>query len=113
MKRHPAYGKQFIEARKRGLIPMQRMVYIVFSWGLAKAFPRLVVDPVADFGCMDFSYLAGLDVIIGFRQVEEALVDPLAAAILKAIPRRLQACPLDPDIEGRYPTRYFKIAEAE
>lgn len=109
--RYPAYGKQILEARRRGLQPRQQMVMAVFSWNLAKAFPRIVIDPLSDFDRLDFTYLAGLDVIVGFNQVEVSLVEPLARAILKANPRRLQAWPLEPDDEGKFRTRFFRVTD--
>lgn len=110
-RRFPAYGRQMLEARKHGLQPKQQMVMIVFDWNLANAFPRLVIDPVSDVDSLDFSYLVGLDAIIGFTQVEANLVEPLARVIIKANPRRLQAWPLEPDDEGRFRTRFFKTAD--
>ncbi|MBY0578451.1 MAG: hypothetical protein K2P57_05330 [Burkholderiales bacterium] len=110
-KRLPAYGRQLLEARKRGLQPRQQMVYIVFDWNLAKAFPRIIVDHAIDPKNYDFSALVGLDVVIGFEQADADLVVPLARAILKANPRRLQAWPLDPDENGKYSARFFKTAD--
>ena len=107
----PAYGKKIFEARKRGLQPRQQMVFVVFSWDLAKAFPRIVIDRFADPGRLDFSYLVGLDVIVGFERVDADRIVPLARAILKANPRRLQAWPLEPDDQGKYPTRFFRVAD--
>ncbi len=109
--RIPAYGRQMLEARKRGLQPRQQMVMVVFDWNLARAFPRLVVDPISDFDRLDFSYAAGLDVVIGFRAHEAFIAESLARVILKANPRRLQGWPLEPDDEGRFKTRFFKTAD--
>ncbi len=107
----PAYGRQILEARKQGLQPRQQMVLVTFDWNLAKAFPRIVIDRSADPGRLDFSYLVGLDVIIRFEQVDEQRVVPLARAILRANPRRLQGWPLEPDEIGKYRTRFFKTAD--
>ena len=108
--RFPAYGKQMLEARRRGLQPRQKTVLVVFDWQLAKAFPRIVIDPTSDFSSLNFSYLVGLDVIIGFHQGEASLLEALALVIMKANPRRLQGWPLEPDDEGRFKTRFFRIA---
>ena len=109
--RYPAYGRQILDARRRGLQPRQQMVITVFSWNLAKAFPRIVIDPLSDFERLDFSYLAGLDVIIGFNHVEASFVKPLARAMLKANPRRLQAWPMESDEKGKYSTQFFRVAD--
>lgn len=109
--RFPAFGKQMLEARRCGLQPRQQMVLVTFDWNLAKAFPRIVIDRISDFDKLDFSYLAGLDVIIGFTRLEASLVEPLAREILRVNPTKLQAWPLEPDSEGRYRTRFFKVAD--
>lgn len=107
----PAYSRSIAEARKAGLMPKSRMVFALLDWDLKPNYPRIVISRDADFDKIDWGFLSGLDVVIRFHSHDEPLVEPLARAIMKANPRRLQAWPLDPDDEGRYPTRFFRVAD--
>lgn len=89
-KRFPAYGRQILEARLRGLVPRQQMIYIVFDWNFARASCRVVVDPDDDFDRLDWRFVAGLDAIIIRHHEPFDIIADLARTILKCNPRRLQ-----------------------
>lgn len=108
----PAYSELLKKARQKGFLPKRREVFAVLDWNIVQSKPRIVISRLCEPERVNWGFLSGLDVVIAYHELDEALIQPLADAILKFGPRRLQAWPLDPDQDGRFPTRYFKIAEA-
>lgn len=89
----PPYGKQLMEARKRGETP--REVYVVTDWKLARAFCRIVLPDDFPLDDAELRYLAGLDVTLVYRARDVGRVPVIAKAILRARPRLLNAFDLD------------------
>ncbi len=103
-RRYPSYGKRLLEARLRGLVPRQHMLYIVFDWNFAKSSCRIVVDLDEDFNRLDFKFVTGLDVIIIRHHEAFDRIIALARTVLKCNPRRLQCWEI-----VRHGTHYFKL----
>ena len=103
-RRFPAYGKQMLEARLHGLVPKQNMIYVVFDWDFARASCRIVVDPDETFDRLDWSFVAGLDVVIIRHHEAFEIIADLVRAIMKCNPRRLQCWEM-----VKPGTHYFKL----
>lgn len=91
--RFPPYGKQLMEARKRGEVP--REVIVTTDWALARSFTRIVVAddfPLAD---IELRYLAGIDVGLVHHAHNAARALTIARAILNVRPRLLNAINVD------------------
>lgn len=93
-KRFPAYGKQLMELRLAGNVP-PNCVVVAFDWNIGRIFPRIVIPDAIPFGDLELRYLAGLDVMLTYREDDAAKVTELAQAILKVNPRSLLAFALD------------------
>ena len=93
-KKFPAFGKRLMADRIAGNVPNNSVV-VCFDWQIGKLFPRIaVVDPVkAD--ALELRYLAGLDVIIAYKNEHADRVLDMARAILEVNPRLLQAFAID------------------
>jgi hypothetical protein len=84
-KKFPPYGKQLFELRKKGKIP-SKLLMLVFSWKLAKAYPRIVVTDDVKPHELEFGYLAGIPCQIIFSEKEAHMVNDLAEEVLKVKP---------------------------
>ena len=83
--RLPAFGKKLMQDRIAGRAP--RSIYVALEWGVARAFPRVVITddlPIAD---IDLRCLTGLDCTLAYREKDSSRVPELAQAILAANPR--------------------------
>ncbi|MCE7915750.1 MAG: hypothetical protein DYH15_14055 [Nitrosomonas sp. PRO4] len=87
-RRYPPYGRQFNELRRKGLIPVHRVI-VSTDWKLGAAYPRIVIPADAKVDQLIFSYLAGLSVQIVHHSEEAKLVSNLIDAILKVKPKHL------------------------
>jgi hypothetical protein len=85
MKKFPPYGKKLMELRNQGKIP-SKILMIVFSWNLARAYPRIIIPEDTRPNETEFSYLAGIPVQIIFSEKEAHRVNELAQEILKVQP---------------------------
>ena len=90
----PAYGKQLMNQRLAGQVPPNSVV-ITFSWNIGRAFPRVVIADAVPPDTLELRYLAGLDVIIAYRDKDASRVHELAQSILAVNPRILQAFAMD------------------
>jgi hypothetical protein len=93
-KRFPAFGKELFELRCAGKVPT-KIVQVVFSWHLAKAWPRLVITDDALPSELDFRCLAGLPVQISYHNRDAHRIDSLVQEILKVRPSWLATFALD------------------
>lgn len=89
-KRFPAYGKRLLELRLAGQVPTNSVV-VVFDWNIGGYFPRIVIADPVPFDDLELRYLAGLDVMLVYRNHDASRVMELAQAILKVNPRSLLA----------------------
>lgn len=87
-KKFPPYGKQLDELRRKGLIPVQRVI-VSTDWKLGAAYPRIVIPTEAKVDKLIFSYLTGLSVQIVHHAGEADLVSNLIEEILKVKPKVL------------------------
>lgn len=93
-KRPPAYGRELLELRQRGLKPNPEQCYVcIDNWEWAVGRTRVVVAPDADPSQTDFSMLAGLDVIAAFnpRATPAKRRDDVLRALVRAQARRIYA----------------------
>jgi hypothetical protein len=94
----PAYGRELLELRKRGLSPKRgfffaHVIVVLDRWDLARGYQRLVIAPDDEPAALDFVAVAGLDVIIVWDSQRSA-IDRLATtveAVLSGQPRELCA----------------------
>lgn len=93
-KRFPAYGKQLMELRLAGNVP-PNFVVVAFEWDIGRIFPRIVIAEPIPCVELELRYLAGLDVMLTYRDKDAARVMELAQAILRVNPRSLLAFALD------------------
>ena len=84
-KRIPAYGKQLTTMRRAGKTPA-RMIYVCFDWGLARAYPRIVIADDAIPAELNFDYLAGLPVQVVYRDKDAHKIHAVVEEILKVNP---------------------------
>ena len=89
-KRSPAYGKQLMQLRLAGNVPPNSVV-VTFDWDIGAYFPRIVIAEPVPFDGLEFRFLAGLDVMIVYRNKDASRVMELAQEILKVNPRSLLA----------------------
>ena len=85
---HPPYGRQLDELRRKGLIPVQRVI-VSTDWKLGAVYHRIVIPNDAKVDQLIFSYLSGLSVQIVHHAGEAELVSNLVDAILKVKPKHL------------------------
>ena len=93
----PAYGKEILVLRKCGMVPARAVRVIVDAWEWGKAFPRIVVPYDMEPEAVDFSILAGLDVICAWSPLKTAFkrVDAIMRAILRSGPAFLYVMNMD------------------
>jgi hypothetical protein len=92
-KRLPAYAKQIMQELIAGRGP--RGLYVVLTWDLAKAFPRIVILDDLPLADIDLRCVAGLDITLAYRSKDASRMPDLSAAILNANPRILNALAVD------------------
>lgn len=93
-KRFPAFGKRLMEQRMSGQVPRNSVV-VTFDWEIGRAFPCVVIADAVPFDNLELRFLAGLDVIIAYRDKDASRVHELAQAILAVNPRLLQTFAMD------------------
>jgi hypothetical protein len=93
-KRFPAFGKQLMELRLAGQVPPNSVV-VAFEWDIGRIFPRIVIADAVPFDDLELRYLAGLDVMLTYRNKDASRVHGLAQAILRVNPRSLLAFAMD------------------
>jgi hypothetical protein len=93
-KRFPAFGKRMMDQRMAGQVPPNSVV-VAFEWDIGRIFPRIVIADAVPFEDIELRYLAGLDVMLTYRDKDASKVMELAQTILKVNPRSLLAFALD------------------
>ena len=93
-KRFPAFGKQLMEQRLSGQVPRNSVV-VAFDWDIGRAFPRIVITEEVESKNLDLWYLAGLDVMLTYRNKDSSRVIELSQEILNVNPRSLLAFAMD------------------
>jgi hypothetical protein len=93
-KRFPAFGKRMMDQRMAGQVPPNSVV-VAFDWNIGRIFPRIVIADAVPFEDIELRYLAGLDVMLTYRDKDASKVMELAQAILRVNPRSLLAFALD------------------
>ena len=93
-KKFPAYGKKIHEERMIGLVPTNSVV-VAFDWEIGKVLPRIAVVDEVPAESLELRFLAGLDVIIAYKEKHSYRVLDMVRAILKVNPRILQAFNVD------------------
>jgi hypothetical protein len=90
--RLPAFGRALVELRRRGLVPNPPQIYVAIDWWKwRRGRLQVVVTPDSDPAELDFAFLAGLDVIVGWRPelTSRERRDSAIRAILRGVPQRL------------------------
>lgn len=94
----PAYGKSLLRLRQRGLVPTAPLskhpsnVYVCLDcWDWVRNRARVVVGYDQDAGGLDYSCLAGLDLILAYNswQTHPDRRDELIRALVRTEPTRL------------------------
>lgn len=99
-RRLPAYARAIADARRRGLVPATPTgwVFVVIGWPMhrivAEKHLRVVVELDADPHQLDFSFLAGLHVLIAHQPQDRAVALALGDAIWPWRPLTLTAAPV-------------------
>ena len=83
-----------MDQRMAGQVPLNSVV-VTFDWNLGRIFPRIVIADAVPFDELELRYLAGLDVMLTYRDKDAGRVLELAQAILKVNPRSLLSFALD------------------
>ena len=73
----------------------KRIVYVIFDWNLAKAYPRIVIPNDISPEKLNFSYLAGLPVQVVYQSKDAHRIDSVVKEILKVKPSWLATFGLD------------------
>lgn len=90
----PAFGKQITAMRRSGKIPA-RMVIVTFNWGIARAYPRIVLTDDDIPTNLNFTFLAGLPVQVIYRNKDSHRVAAVVEEILKVNPCFLATFAID------------------
>jgi hypothetical protein len=93
-KKFPPYGKKLMQLRNQGKIP-NKLLMVIFSWKIARAYPRIVITEATLPKETEFKYLVGIPVQIVFSQKESHRVDEFSQEILKVNPSFLSTFGLD------------------
>lgn len=90
-KRLPAFGREILELRRRGLRPQGRVILSLDSWHYGEGRARAVITADVDPAALDYSFLAGLDVeIVWLPKVTSAeRRDATIRTVLRYAPQRL------------------------
>lgn len=102
----PAYGRELLELRRQGLVPAHHLVLIAldsWKWGRSSAgsWYRLVISPEHDPAELDFSMVAGLDVLLCYAPAVTLVArrDAAIRKILRANPASLRVIDMvDPQL---------------
>lgn len=79
-RRLPAYGRELVEAQRRGLnVPW---LLIALDWNLGRAFPRVVIPADAQIAEIDFRLVRGLGCMVAHRGEPTRALDTAEAALL-------------------------------
>jgi hypothetical protein len=92
--RLPAFGRELIELRRRGLVPGRTVIVSLDSWRWGKAYPRLVVPEDLDPAEIDFSMIAGIETFVVWSSKISTIArrDALIRALVRCAPCFLWAC---------------------
>jgi hypothetical protein len=95
--RLPAFARQLVEARERGLSPVRgwngaQVLVVLDDWKIAEKRYRLVVPSEDDPEDFDFRVVAALDVILVYnsRRTDGERLKAAIRAILRGAPAALQ-----------------------
>lgn len=98
--RLPAYGRELVYARRRGLVPVCPSGWLIVArgWGMhrlvAGHHPRVVVPGDVDPRDLELRFLAGLDVLVVHDPTDRHAAHALGDAIWACRPRTLTAAPI-------------------
>lgn len=87
-KHYPAYGKRIKLLRDKGLVPCGDVI-VTFDWKIGKVYTRIVISPDKPIKTLNFSYLAGLNVMIAHNFHDAFMLPDLVDEILRVKPKML------------------------
>lgn len=92
--RLPAFGRELVELRRRGLVPGRPVVVSLDSWRWGKAYPRLVVPADLEPEVADFSAIAGIDCFLAWSSKNTTIArrDSIIRALVRCAPCFLWSC---------------------
>lgn len=99
--RLPAYGRELLALRRRGLVPERTVVVALDSWSWGKAYTRLIVPSDLEPEGADFSTIAGIDCFVAWSSKISKIArrDALIRALVRCAPSFLwvvdMACPCE------------------
>lgn len=88
IRKYPPYGKKFVDLRRRGLIPLRRVI-VAFDWSIGKMFPRIIITDDTPVTGLQFNYLVGLHVQVAYSDRDAAILPELVNEILTIKPATL------------------------
>ncbi len=94
-RRLPAYGRELVEAQRRGLnVPW---LLIALDWNLGRTFPRVVIPTDTPAHELDWRLVHGLGCMVAYRGEAARALDVAEAALLAGA----TACPVFDVTAGR------------
>ena len=100
--RLPPFGRELLSLRERGLVPAPHrwfghVVVCLDAWDLAQNFTRVVVPTDCDPAALNFSFVAGLDVVMAYAPSKTLIArrDATIAQLLKFLPVSLRVVDMD------------------
>jgi hypothetical protein len=90
----PAFGRELLDLRRRGLVPGRPVVISLDSWHFGRAYPRLVIPGELDPAQIDLSMVAGIDTFVAWSSRISTIArrDALIRALVRCGPCFLWAC---------------------
>ena len=87
-KKFPPFGKRLDELRRKGLIPVMRVI-VTTDWKLGAAYPRIVIARDQPVTSLRFDYLTRLHVQIVYYDHDASILPNLTAEIQSVNPATL------------------------
>jgi hypothetical protein len=108
--RLPAYGRQLLDLRKRGLVPDRDLVISTDSWKWGIGCPRVVFPQDLDADAADLRFVAGIPCFLAWGSSKTTIErrDAIIRQIVRCKPSRLWCCDMEMPSES-----FFVITKAK
>jgi hypothetical protein len=93
-RRLPAFGRELLNLRRKGLVPGRTVVVALDSWRWGRGYPQLVVPDELDPLEIDFCMIAGIEVFLAWSSAKTRIDrrDSLIRSLVACEPRFLWCC---------------------